>query len=364
MKKINNLIRFGLVAFLAISINGYGQKTGDPRNVNYEPVPQNNANREDPSVFLQGTYVEVGVHPAGSCGTPVAPPAGYHWWNWYSGLGFVADYGRDGWAVGNPPYSGDYFVPGDPVEGWILEWDYNGGTSNFVNEGLENGGSYGVPQTSLTNTSTATEQSCIWVGTASNGPNEQVEVTQVIHFKNDDLFFVFDITLKNVGTVTLENVEYMRNVDPDQEEDWTGNYATSNYVQNQPGVGNSGDTALIVAKGLLYGIPLGLGTINSHAVVSHEGFYNTDPDAILDSPVANPPNAPEVNDIAINLAYRFPSLAPGESITFSYAYVLNEDDLANLGEILTPSEIPVSNWALAIGMILIIAFTVIRFRKM
>ena len=38
-------------------------------------------------------------------------------------LGFVADYGRDGWTVGTPAFSGDYFTPGSPFEGWGVEFN-------------------------------------------------------------------------------------------------------------------------------------------------------------------------------------------------------------------------------------------------
>jgi hypothetical protein len=33
------------------------------------------------------------------------------------------DYNHDGFDTGSPtPYSGDYFLPGDPLEGWSVEY--------------------------------------------------------------------------------------------------------------------------------------------------------------------------------------------------------------------------------------------------
>jgi hypothetical protein len=364
MKNVYRILSLATLLFFVFAFSGQAQDA-NPKNLNWIAPEYPTGVRADPDVFLQGDYVEVGVHEVGSCGTSAAAPAGYHNWPAYGGqLGFVADYGRDGWAVGSPPYSGDYFVPGSPEERWVLEWNVGATERNFTNAGLEPFYGTPVPQTSLVNTSVGTVNSCVWTGTATVG-SESILVTQNISFNDDDLYFVFNITLKNVGTVTLESVEYMRNVDPDQGLDLGCSYTTSNYVKHQPGAPGSGDTALVVAKTLGCGnIPLGLGTINPNAVVSTEGFTNTDPDEILDSPVAPTEAAPNVADEAIALAFRFASLAPGQSINFSYVYILNDEDLANLGEVLPPpNEIPISDWALAIGIMLILAAAVIRIRR-
>jgi hypothetical protein len=42
---------------------------------------------------------------------------------WAGGIGFIADYNVDGFGVGSPTaYSGDFFLPGDPMEGWSVEY--------------------------------------------------------------------------------------------------------------------------------------------------------------------------------------------------------------------------------------------------
>lgn len=76
-------------------------------------------------VFLRGAYVEVGIHNVGSYGTSGNAPSG----SAYAGkrLGFIADFSKDGWNTGPTgaptgvgglwKFSGDYFVPGSPVEG-------------------------------------------------------------------------------------------------------------------------------------------------------------------------------------------------------------------------------------------------------
>src|SRR5438105_3639439 len=75
------------------------------------------------NVFLKGRYVEAGICADGDFGAST-PPAGYHG---HTGggsplLGFVADPGMDGWTVGSPnPYTGDFFTPGSPFEGWNIQ---------------------------------------------------------------------------------------------------------------------------------------------------------------------------------------------------------------------------------------------------
>ena len=283
-------------------------------------------------VFLQGNFVEVGIHQAGSFGTSYSAPAGFHTLG-SNRLGFVADPQGDGWENGVPKQTGDYFLPGTPEEGWSLEWTSpTRGEQTFSNFGLC--GSFDIAQQSLEETSTETTCSAVWTGTAVSG-DEKVSVIQNVHFDKDDRFFVISVTLTNKGETDLTDVEYLRNVDPDQEQPITGNFATRNYVAAQPAANATEDQpALVVAKGSTYGLTLGLGTIDKHARVSTEGFSNRDPDAILNSPLEYSEASPHYADEAIALAYRFETLASGQSVSFDYTYVLNENDLEEaLGEL-------------------------------
>ena len=278
------------------------------------------------NVFLQGDYVEVGIHPSGSFGSSVNAPAGFHARGGSirpGALGFVADPGKDGWTVGTPGYIGDYFVPGTPEEGWSIEWNTAGGGAehNFANHGLNS--RFGVPATSLTETTSGDTRSAVWEGTATIGA-ESLKVTQTVRFNKSDAWFIINVTLVNTGTVPLDSVEYMRNVDPDNEQPLTNSYTTDNYALND----NATNQRLIVGRGLAYASICGLGTIDSRAVVSTEGFTNVDPDSILDSPITPSQAAPVRADQAISLAYRFGTLAPGQSVSIDYAYILNEADLS------------------------------------
>ena len=285
-------------------------------------------------VFLQGNYVEVGINNAGSFGTSTSAPAGYHARPEYGQtggeLGFVADPAKDGWKS----YYGDYFVPGSPFEGWGVKWGPSTGTHLFSNAGLM--GMDDVPTTSLTKTSSGTTESAVWVGTATSG-SDQLKITQTVSFGVNDLYFVIDVVMTNVGTTTLQNVEYSRAVDPDNEEPLTDDYTTSNYIADQPphtGVttaypaGNT-DQALVVADGLTYGEPLGLGTFDSRATVSIG--TTLDPDQTINQSTMPSPvptaASPDVSDTYISLAFSLGNLAPGQSTTIDYAYILGVSDL-------------------------------------
>ena len=296
-------------------------------------------------VFLQGNFIEVGIHDAGSFGTEEDAPSGFHPMATFDEpedrrLGFVADHQADGWDVGDPPQTGDFFVPGTPEEGWMVEWTGSGGTE----VGLGNFGAnsdFDIPQTSLTNTSSGEIQSAVWTGTAVSPTNadEELEIVQTVRFHEDNLFFVIRAVMTNTGTTTLSSLEYMRSVDPDPEQALTGGtFSTDNYVLFQPPhaeadpdvparPGDNTAKALVVAKGLDFGITLGLGAVDPRATVSTEGFANRNPDAIIDSPVMPEEATPNRADEAISLAYRLGDLAPGQSVTVEYVYVLREEDL-------------------------------------
>ena len=150
------------------------------------------------NAFMQGSFVEVGVTPCGSYGTSPAPPSGYHPRSPGGGMGFVADYGRDGWSTGSPAYCGDYFLPGSPVEGWGVEVS---GTS-YINSDVC--GISTVPGSILSYTSVGGVMTTIWQGTVSSGPGAGLRVTQTTTLKAADLYFITSISLCNTTGSTMK----------------------------------------------------------------------------------------------------------------------------------------------------------------
>ena len=294
-------------------------------------------------VFLKGNYIEVGVHNSGSFGTSTPAPAGFHPFAMLGGkLGFVADPAKDGWSVGAPPATGDYFVTGVPEEGWSVQWSGGGTNYLFHNYGLM--GQFQVPVTSISETSSGDSKSALWVGTATGGGGT-LKITQNASFNVNDLFFTMNVVFTNTGSTTLSALKYMRNVDPDQESGVYsggiyGTPTTRNWVAAQPprsgGSGKAslparpeGNTskALVLSRGLNWGFTLGLGAIDSRAVVATQGFSNRNIDTILNTPSQPTAAAPITNDQAIVLLYDLGDLAPGQSKSVTYAYILAESDL-------------------------------------
>lgn len=207
----------------------------------------------DGDIFLQGNYIEVGIDHDGYFGTDNNAPSGYHNIGRLT-LGFVSDWGKDGWESGSPAQSGDYFLPGSPAQGFSVEWGSDINRANNGNVATE------ISPDSLVETSSGTRLSAVWTGYATSGSYE-LKVIRTVSFNQDDMFFRINVEIENTGSTTLSSVEYTESVDPDQDVDLGGDYKTSNYIHSQPGHSGNTDRALVVAKGTQNAdLALGLGT--------------------------------------------------------------------------------------------------------
>jgi hypothetical protein len=66
-------------------------------------------------VFLIGRYVHLGIHNVASFGTNSVFSSTYY----NDNLGFIVDYDQNGFDSSGAGFSGDFFVPGAPVEGML-----------------------------------------------------------------------------------------------------------------------------------------------------------------------------------------------------------------------------------------------------
>jgi len=274
------------------------------------------------NVFFKGTYAEVGIGPNGTFGSIIDAPAGFHpHTNNENHLGFVADYQKDGWTVGNPPYGGDYFTPGTPWEGFGIEC--TGGAAQ--NGGGESGGE--IAPVSLTETSAGGQFSADWVGTVSIC-GSTLQVTHHYYMNPSWTYIKVDTTLKNTGESTVPSLTFGRGVDPDNDVTWPGgSYTTKNQVVAQPGsIPNAADTkAIVTAWGTTYtDMGLILGTDDARARATAElpnfGIYNA-------STLADPVVGPVISDVAMQIAYNLGDLAAGNSVKVTYFYGFNAPDL-------------------------------------
>lgn len=340
------------------------------------------------SVFLKGTYIELGMHTLGSFGAedPARFAGGFHPLELLNGttsgtLGFI--YNPLGWvsSTDRPTDSGDFFVPGVPEEVWGVSWNYgasNENTVRYMNAGLADQSNtfartlvaqlvdapnsiakaLNFPQ----DISSGNDRRSLWQGSVTHSAlinqrtvSESLRITQTVHFDVSDKFFVVNVILKNVGTTTIHGLKYLRSVDPDQEAGAPVNGvsgATNNYVSFQPPRGvklgfpsDNTSKALVVAKGPTKGVTLGLGAIDSRARVAYSTTNATSPLALFQQ-IRDPlgvlqlgTNAdgivmadsaraatPAPADGAISLAFDLGDVPADQSAVIDYVYLVNESD--------------------------------------
>ena len=284
------------------------------------------------NAFLQGNYVEVGVNGNAAFGSSVAAPSGYHPQggsavnnpcNSTTGpsgtdLGFVADPQKDGWTVGGTPagypdYIGDYFLQGIPFEGWTL---------NVNGTELRNWNAYSDAMTgSFTSyTNTGAHVSATW-----NGSGGGLAITQVTALDTGSLYFYMNITLTNTTGSTINNVYYGRAVDPDNEVAEGGTYTTKQNIDYQ--LPNTDNDVLVSATGTTYGAYLGLGTRDCRAKCYYNstGLAPTDYLPIIYAQTGSNENfsGTLTADAGIGLVFSLGNIAPGASVSFAYAYILD-----------------------------------------
>ncbi len=324
-----------LLSFLLFICGGgvYGQMVGD-------------------NVFLQGRYVEIGIAPNGGYGSTFSAPSGYHphlgttFTFWDPGaaafstsstlLGFVADYGRDGWTVGTPAYFGDFYMPGHPQEGWAIE--VGGAESDayipsYLTSGTT-GYTGGMTGTNVGYSNTGGIIKGIWQGNKG-----ALSIRQTTILDSTKLYFTVNVVLKNTGGTPLTDIYYLRTLDPDNEETVTdggipgaGSYTTVNTIAYQ--LPNPGNKVLVSTTGITYPIDyLGLGTKDCRAkcMIFTAGL---DPSVSCDSLWHELPasgfgasifgvGTGSTADVGIGLVYNIGTVAAGDSTSLTYAYILN-----------------------------------------
>ena len=270
------------------------------------------------NAFMQGQFMEVGVSGCGTYGTQTTAtvPVGFHprvETGNTNGIGIISDAGSNGFAVAGPGalpnYCGDYSLPGTPVEGWGVQFN---GTS-YIN--TDRCGATAIPGTITASSGAANPRSATWTGAVAG-----LGVSQTTVLTNTDLYFVTCVTLTNNTTATMNNLYYVRNIDPDNDRNPGGNYVTTNTVVSQP----SGTTdALVTAVGGVYGCYLGLGSNNSNALVSRGSFSTSGPLSNYWTGVGHNTTVGSTStaDEAISIAFYWASLAPGQSVNLSFVYI-------------------------------------------
>ena len=328
--------------------------------------------------FLAGQYVEVGVASNGRFGTDGIQPNGFHSMDpggvegppvdvQPGRIGFVSDRQKDGWGVGYD--DGDFFVPGDPFEGWGLE--VNGST--FFNDD----GKTEIGKVSQDVAIMSDGVKDIWTSDTSDSFRPQrdgIRVTQetVIPYTGQSLDVT--VTIRNVSSEPIDNIYYSRQVDPDNgvfvmcgsnfnpingENDV---FATVNTIVGQASINGASlvsatapDTSENCQRsdfseelGNQGGSYLALVSTDSRSKVGLQdlGFESTSPSEFINAPLANdfvqscpyadePQRDPYVNNVlglqvncdsGIGIGFNVGSLAPGEYTDLHFSYILSEEE--------------------------------------
>ena len=261
-------------------------------------------------VFLQGQYMEIGVSSAGSLGTASAAPGGFHPTN--GGISYVVD--ADGWDSGTSPATGDFTLPGSPVDTIVLGI---GGTS-YVQD--ERSGRHDIGTTTSDTTSGLSLQS------TTTGTVAGVRLEQKIDLDPNATYYRTTLTLVNTTGADMSDVRFMRSFDPDQDVQIYNNYKTSNDVLANPLAGS--DVAVSRAIGASSGIGVSLVAFDQDARASNYGFanYNAYDARYWASPIDL--NGAVV-DQAITMNFKIPTLAAGATVTKTFYTAINVNQGAN-----------------------------------
>ena len=307
-----SLLQVAIILLIGIN-SGYGQIIGS-------------------NCFLKGNYVEVGVNQCGAYGSNESPPGDYHETTPFTGLGFVADPGEDGWDVGDPVFCGDYFVPGSPVEGWQVQI----GATTYTNTDQSCGGAE-IPGSITDYYYAASEYVSIWEGDIA-GIN--LHITQKTIVPENEVYFLTEVTFCNDGATDVNNLYYKRNVDPDQDVALAGDYWTDNVIEVNP---PDTCTALVTATGTTIGCFLGMGALDTMARASF-GLFGTDEGTAENAwngtgGYSNGEGETVTCDCATQITFKVPVIPAGECRTVTFAYILNIDDLTNALEATLPVDV-------------------------
>jgi Ca2+-binding RTX toxin-like protein len=258
--------------------------------------------------FLLGDFIELGIAEQGSLGSQGISQGGASTPNAISVI-----FDTVGFAANTPAArSGDFFNPGSPVEGYVIGLKIAGGAQNFVQD---RGSSSNQINAATVETSTGSTLSAETTATFSASSSSAVTFKQVISFDQDDSFFKTTVTIQNSGSVLLEDVRYMRTMDPDQDQETFGTFATQNDVLSQPSGNNV--TAIAHAKGPTSQNSVNLISTDGSARASNFGFSNTDAFAAsaFNTPVDR--GGTQVDE-AITLTLDFGDIAAGASVTKTF----------------------------------------------
>lgn len=283
-----------------------------------------------PSAYIQATSLEVGITgPGGFEGVTQSvspPPAGYHARGTSLPFGFVANPQLNGWL--GSAYDGDFFTPGSPENGWGFEI----GTTGTSGAGTLGGNNCaGLQQINGAITGSSTVFNCYnvwWEGDATSGTDLHFKIEYFI--QQSDLYYTTTVSITNNTAAIIPDMYYYRNVDPDNNEEISGTFTTTQKIVDNPpsSLCNIAHvSATMATPWLSY---LGFAAIGANWRADYGGFSNRDASDLWNGTgFTQTVGATNTADEGISLAYRIQNLAPGATETFKFLIILDATQANN-----------------------------------
>ncbi len=223
----------------------------------------------------------------------------------------IVDNGKDGWDVGTPAKTGDYFKTGTAFEGFKVE--YNGTVYENNASGL-----FGIPGNNVATVDGDTIKKAIWVGEVAG----KFRLRQTLEIDDNKPYLVISAELTNLGSSSAD-MYYTRVADPDQEVDLTGVYATLNTVVSQY---DSTGKSIVKSTGLQYGFYFGYGSSDYRSKVAVAYPWSLNPSQYYNGTGGALLSGGTNQDDAIAITFYQSSVLPGNTTSFQTYSITNAAD--------------------------------------
>jgi hypothetical protein len=279
--------------------------------------------------FLKGNYVEIGIKGNGAHeGAIATAPAGMHFRGSTTIKGFMANPQMDGWVN----YDGDYFTPGSPENGWGLKIAglAKGNNANSVTDIL---GSI----TGWAHTGTVTTTDWLGLDTATG-----IKVNINYSLGDNDLFYITTVTITNTSSLTINNIYYYRNLDPDnnQSAPGGGSFVTDQTLVSQYGSCVGCYAQVTSTQSLPWLSYFSFLATDNNFKAGYGGFSNRDGENMYNGTgFVQTVGATHAADEAIYLAYKIASLPPGPSFKSTSGLATGIPHVFKFASIFKPSAV-------------------------
>lgn len=292
------------------------------------------------NVFMGGEYIELGISPRGSFGALTTAPESFHVVNSKNTIGLSIN--AKGFSSGARSTTGDFFLPGTPEERFVIGYikgEDKDGEPNEIKIAEKNGVvSFPMPIQDLTTNCQCDFASGHLKSTTKGISKDNLKITIVNEFNNEDQYFKTSVELENLSDEVLTKVRYMRSFDPDQDYDLHGTYKTLNKIISNPKPPYTNNMyAMVVAKGVesddafFYMTPDKRARVSLGSGITPSSIYNESVWIENDPNILSTPTKENIltdegyieSDGYIALTFDLGTLQPKQKVNFEYFSSLN-----------------------------------------